>query len=64
MIGAKGIGWFDVEAGAILRELADWPLLFENNANLVALALDHFFNRFDHNSGDSVPNRVAIEIYV
>jgi predicted NBD/HSP70 family sugar kinase len=38
VIGAEGLGWFDVEAGAILRELVDWPLLFENNANLAALA--------------------------
>ena len=38
VIGAEGIGWFDVEAGAILRELVEWPLLFENNANLAALA--------------------------
>lgn len=38
VIGAEGLGWFDVEAGAILRELVEWPLLFENNANLAALA--------------------------
>lgn len=38
VIGAEGIGWFGVEAGAILRELVEWPLLFENNANLAALA--------------------------
>lgn len=38
VIGAEGIGWFGVEAGAILREMVEWPLLFENNANLAALA--------------------------
>lgn len=28
-----------------------------------ALALDHFFNRFDHTTDDSLPNKVAMETY-
>jgi predicted NBD/HSP70 family sugar kinase len=28
-----------------------------------AFALDHFFSRFDHTTGDSPPNRVAIKMY-
>ncbi|MBC7789931.1 MAG: ROK family protein, partial [Anaerolineae bacterium] len=28
-----------------------------------AFALDHFFSRFDHTTGDSPPNRVAIRMY-
>jgi len=38
VIGAESIGWFDVEAGKILGGLLDWPVLFENNANLSAMA--------------------------
>ncbi len=38
VIGAENIGWFGVEAGAILRRLVEWPVLFENDANLSAVA--------------------------
>lgn len=38
VIGAESIRWFDVEAGAILKSLVKWPVLFENNANLAAMA--------------------------
>lgn len=36
---------------------ADSPLL-----GAAALALDHFFNRFDHTTDDSLPKRVAMEM--
>lgn len=38
VIGAEGIGWVGVDAGARLRRHLEWPLLFENDANLSALA--------------------------
>jgi predicted NBD/HSP70 family sugar kinase len=38
VLGAEGIGWFDVEVGKRLRSRVDWPLFFENDANLSALA--------------------------
>jgi predicted NBD/HSP70 family sugar kinase len=38
VIGAEGLGWFDVPAGATLRRGMPWPLFFENDANLAALA--------------------------
>jgi predicted NBD/HSP70 family sugar kinase len=38
VIGAEGIGWVGVEAGARLRRQLEWPLFFENDANLSALA--------------------------
>jgi predicted NBD/HSP70 family sugar kinase len=28
-----------------------------------AIVLDHFFNRFDHTTGDSTPNRVAMQTF-
>lgn len=38
VMGAEGIGWFDVPAGELLRRGLPWPVLFENDANLAALA--------------------------
>lgn len=38
VIGAEGLGWFNVDVGAILRRSLPWPLFFENDANLAALA--------------------------
>lgn len=38
VIGAEGIGWVGVDVGARLRRQLEWPLLFENDANLSALA--------------------------
>jgi len=38
VIGAEGLGWFNLEVGAILRRSLPWPLFFENDANLAALA--------------------------
>jgi len=38
VIAAEGLGWFNVDAGALLRARTAWPLLFENDSNLSALA--------------------------
>jgi predicted NBD/HSP70 family sugar kinase len=38
VIGAESLGWFNVDAGHILRQKIDLPLWFENDANLCALA--------------------------
>jgi len=38
VIGAEGIGWVGVEVGARLRGRLEWPLFFENDANLSAFA--------------------------
>ncbi len=38
VIGAEGLGWFNLEVGAILRRSLPWPLFFENDANLAAIA--------------------------
>lgn len=38
VVGAESLGWFGVEAGKILGGLLEWPLHFENDANLSALA--------------------------
>lgn len=38
VLGAERLGWFNLDVGAILRRKLDWPLLFENDANLSALA--------------------------
>ena len=38
VLGAEGLGWFNLEVGAILRRSLPWPLFFENDANLAALA--------------------------
>jgi predicted NBD/HSP70 family sugar kinase len=38
VLGAEGLGWFNLEVGAILRRRLPWPLFFENDANLAALA--------------------------
>jgi predicted NBD/HSP70 family sugar kinase len=38
VVAAEALGWFDVDVGRILSSRLDWPLLFENDANLSALA--------------------------
>jgi len=38
VIGAENLGWFGVEAGALLRKRLACPFWFENNAKLSALA--------------------------
>jgi predicted NBD/HSP70 family sugar kinase len=38
VIGAESFGWFNVDAGHILRQKTDLPMWFENDANLCALA--------------------------
>ena len=38
VLGAERIGWRGVEAGKRLRRHLEWPLFFENDANLSALA--------------------------
>lgn len=38
VIGAENLGWFGVEAGALLRKRLAVPFWFENNAKLSALA--------------------------
>ena len=38
VLGAEALGWFDVEAGRLLSARINWPLFFENDANLSALA--------------------------
>jgi predicted NBD/HSP70 family sugar kinase len=38
VIAAESIGWFDVDVGKRLKRRVDWPLFFENDANLSALA--------------------------
>jgi N-acetylglucosamine repressor len=38
VVGAESIGWFGVEVGKKLRSRLSWPLFFENDANLSALA--------------------------
>jgi predicted NBD/HSP70 family sugar kinase len=38
VVGAEGLGWFNVAVGDRLRRSIPWPVLFENDANLAALA--------------------------
>jgi predicted NBD/HSP70 family sugar kinase len=38
VVGAEAIGWLGVEAGQRLRAKLSWPVFFENDANLCALA--------------------------
>lgn len=38
VVGAETIGWFGVEVGKLLRRRLSWPLYFENDANVSALA--------------------------
>lgn len=38
VVGAEGLGWFGVEFGEVLRARLRWPVFFENDANLSALA--------------------------
>lgn len=42
VIAAEGLGWFNVEVGELLRARLEWPLFFENDANLSALAEQWF----------------------
>lgn len=42
VIAAEGLGWFDVAVGEMLRAKLEWPLVFENDANLSALAEQWF----------------------
>ncbi|MCC6589797.1 MAG: ROK family transcriptional regulator [Bryobacterales bacterium] len=42
VIGAEGLGWFNVPAGDMLRPRLSWPVYFENDANLAALAEQWF----------------------
>ena len=42
VVGAEAIGWFGVEAGKRLEAKLKWPLFFENDANLAALAEQWF----------------------
>jgi predicted NBD/HSP70 family sugar kinase len=38
VVAAEALGWFDIDVAGILSAQLDWPLLFENDANLSALA--------------------------
>jgi len=42
VIAAEGLGWFDVPVGERLRAKLEWPLAFENDANISALAEQWF----------------------
>lgn len=38
VIAVESLGWFNVDAGHILRQKVDLPMVFENDANLCAIA--------------------------
>lgn len=38
VLGAESLGWFNVDVGALLRRKVKAPVLFDNDANLCALA--------------------------
>lgn len=42
VLGAEALGWFNVDAGKLLSQRLKWPLFFENDANLSALAEQWF----------------------
>ena len=46
VVAAEGLGWFNLDAGALLRGGIEWPFFFENDANLSALA-EQWFTHFN-----------------
>ena len=49
VVGAESLEWFNVDAAALLRRNLKWPLFFENDANLSALA-EQWFSSSDGES--------------